>query len=44
MTNNDKSKELEIVEYYELDTLIDKCTPDKRHEEIDFGVVGKELI
>lgn len=44
MANNEKSKELEIAEYYEMDTLLDKCTPDKRHEETDFVVVGKELI
>lgn len=27
-----------------LEELLSQCTPDKRHEEIDFGRIGRELI
>lgn len=27
-----------------LEELLSQCTPDKRHNEIDFGRVGKELL
>jgi antitoxin MazE len=27
-----------------LEELLSKCTPENRHAEIDFGVVGKELF
>ena len=27
-----------------LEELLSKCTPENRHEEIDFGVAGKELF
>ncbi|WP_017381757.1 AbrB/MazE/SpoVT family DNA-binding domain-containing protein [Paenisporosarcina sp. TG-14] len=27
-----------------LEELLSKCTPENRHEEIKFGVVGKELF
>lgn len=29
---------------YNLDDLLKQCTPEKRHESIEFGIVGKELI
>lgn len=29
---------------YSLDELLAQCKPENRHEEIDFGVEGKELI
>ena len=29
---------------YSLDELLEQCSPEKRHQEIDFGVEGKELI
>jgi antitoxin MazE len=27
-----------------LEQLLSRCTPENRHEEIDFGIVGRELI
>lgn len=27
-----------------LEDLLSRCTPENRHEEIDFGIVGRELI
>ena len=27
-----------------LEELLSKCTPENRHAEIDFGVIGKELF
>lgn len=27
-----------------LEELLSLCKPDNRHEEIDFGIVGRELI
>lgn len=29
---------------YSLEDLLAQCNPENRHEEIDFGVEGKELI
>ena len=29
---------------YSLEELLAQCTPDKAHEEIDFGIEGNELI
>lgn len=29
---------------YSLEDLLTQCKPENRHEEIDFGVAGKELI
>lgn len=29
---------------YSLEDLLAQCKPENRHEEIDFGVEGKELI
>ncbi|WP_419715703.1 hypothetical protein [Bacillus bombysepticus] len=36
--NNEKSDK------YSLEDLLSKCKTDNRHEEIDFGKEGKELI
>ncbi|MFP5116151.1 AbrB/MazE/SpoVT family DNA-binding domain-containing protein [Bacillaceae bacterium C204] len=29
---------------YTLEELLAQCTPDRAHEEIDFGIKGEELI
>lgn len=29
---------------YTLNTLLDQCTDNKRHEIIDIGTVGKEIL
>lgn len=29
---------------YSLDDLLAQCKPENRHEEVDFGVEGRELI
>lgn len=29
---------------YSLEELLSKCKPERRHEEIDFGIEGRELI
>ncbi len=32
------------IKKYSLAELLAQCTPDKAHDEIDFGVEGNELI
>lgn len=32
------------VKKYTLEELLAQCTPDRAHEEIDFGIKGEELI
>jgi antitoxin MazE len=29
---------------YTLEELLEQCKPDNKHEEIDFGIEGNELI
>ena len=29
---------------FTLEELLEKCKPDNRHEEIDLGIEGRELI
>ncbi|MCP1322072.1 hypothetical protein [Bacillus sp. S0628] len=29
---------------YSLGELLDQCKPENRHEEVEFGIEGKELI
>lgn len=42
ITSTSKSKETR--KQYKLEELLSQITPEHRHEEIDFGIKGRELI
>lgn len=39
-----KEKEQDNKKEYTLEELLEQCNPEDRHEEIDFGIEGRELI
>ena len=41
--NNEEVNQLKKSNY-KLSELVSQCKPENRHEVIDFGVEGKELI
>lgn len=51
MMNKEKKQQIKSTDEkkkkrnkYTLEELLEKCTPENRHEEIDFGRVGRELL
>lgn len=44
VVDNGNNIVLKPINDYTLTELLEKCTPDRRHKEIDFGVEGRELF
>ncbi|UWJ21245.1 AbrB/MazE/SpoVT family DNA-binding domain-containing protein [Bacillus cereus] len=46
MENKEKaiSNPKKQLKKYSLDELIAQCKPENRHEEVDLGIEGRELI
>lgn len=47
VTGNEKTitlKPIKLRKKYTLEELLSQITPENRHEEIDFGIEGRELI